>query len=626
MPQPPPPAVSPDYGQGADYGGAKGSSCAPKSGCKGGMQDVGFGGMTGSGGCGGCQGVTKAAFVGKGRDHAFAKESLLAGEPEFAKESLLGKGQQPCGKSMPTGYPSPGGPMGKGTLPCFGGGGPKGAAGPAFGTSSGPPPSGGPGMGPPPMQHGHCCGGGSPPVPAMAPGPSPPCFGAQCAGTSGMPCGAMASPPMMATMPQSCGSMGPGGMGMRCAGTEVGHDPMGYCGATSPPSITAPPSWPPPGRQVFLAPATASITPKSSRPSPSSYKQIALEFVSASQERQAEMFQDPAVQKAIFQTLAESPQAGGGSMASLLSQAGAASAPAPGLAGEGGAVATAPAAGGGAAVAPPPAGVAPWTGIFTLARNSAKRLSTRASLLHGKVQDVEVCLRSAAGNHNVLDITHRVPFEDACRRVANGTVVSMTAQAPHEHFALEEYVKYFRTKMRAGMVRLDGNLALYVLPPGEDIPALRDNLYVLGPHIPRSGCLLGLVAVAGAAPAATARAPAKPAPAAAQQPADARPPAQAALPAPAAVASPAAMEPSAAAGKAAKGKEGDSKEPPSAASAAGGSKAEADGREKTAKEATAGDGGAAGGDDVDMSSTELLDLFTNPELIKLLSDGKGDGA
>lgn len=67
--------------------------------------------------------------------------------------------------------------------------------------------------------------------------------------------------------------------------------------------------------------------------------------------------------------------------------------------------------------------------------------------------------------------------------------------------------RYFRSKSRAGVARLDESLALYVMPCGEDwqlehartvlelagqdIQALR-SIYSLGPHIPRMGCLIGM--------------------------------------------------------------------------------------------------------------------------------------
>ncbi|CAJ1359133.1 unnamed protein product, partial [Effrenium voratum] len=104
-----------------------------------------------------------------------------------------------------------------------------------------------------------------------------------------------------------------------------------------------------------------------------------------------------------------------------------------------------------------------------------------------------VVLRSAAANSSVADITHRVPFDDVAKKVASGSILSLVPNSIMEQASFDEYNKYFRSKSRAGVARLDGSLALYVMPCGEDIPALRDSLYALGPHIPRAGCLIGLI-------------------------------------------------------------------------------------------------------------------------------------
>lgn len=257
-----------------------------------------------------------------------------------------------------------------------------------------------------------------------------------------------------------------------------------------------------------------------------------------------------------------------------------------------------------------------------------KRMSLRASLVHGRVQDVEVALRSAAGNFSVFDITHRVPFEEVARR-ANGTVLAMSPPSPAEQGQFDEYVKYFRTKMRAGVARLDGVLALYVLPPAEDLPALRDSVYALGAHIPRTGCLLGLIAPGttaathptsaaagqGKQPEKAATATAAVAPAAATTPA--------ANPGATSGRAPVAATPSgpeaAAAGAAAATGPAPSLAGTAASGPAGGTAAVA------VKTAEAGANAPAEDDapGLQVSSKELLDLFSNPELIKLLSD-EGD--
>merc|ERR1719326_2546499 len=60
----------------------------------------------------------------------------------------------------------------------------------------------------------------------------------------------------------------------------------------------------------------------------------------------------------------------------------------------------------------PGSGTALWSGSVTLARNMGKRLSTQAALVYGKVPSVEVLLRAVAENKGVLNISHRVPFDE----------------------------------------------------------------------------------------------------------------------------------------------------------------------------------------------------------------------
>lgn len=391
---------------------------------------------------------------------------------------------------------------------------------------------------------------------------------------------------------------------------------------------------------MLLAAATKHITPVSSKPgnananvnaSPNAgaapaaaaaaggptaaNKEIAMKFVSASKEVQAQMLKDPSVARAILQTLAESPGgAPGGLPPQMASMLGGAAPAAPGATPPlppppatimaPGAVpmqtmmapfgmppapvstmpATSPAV---AAPAAAPAAAPPaWTGVITLARNMAKKTPYRASLIQGKVADVEVVLRSAAGNSNVIDITHRVPFEEAVKKVAGGSILSLVPNSMMEQASFEEYSKYFRSKHRAGVARLDGQLALYVMPAGEDIAALKDSLYALGPHIPRAGALIGLIAEGTAA-------------------VNSRP----------AVAAPVGAEKASKA--AAKQEQAAPVEPPPAEAPA--EKAAEKAEEKEAPAADAGSGDAAE-DGVGMSSNELMDLFSNPDLIKLLSN------
>jgi len=402
----------------------------------------------------------------------------------------------------------------------------------------------------------------------------------------------------------------------------------------------------PPPRPVFLAPALAGIQPRSSKLPATNSKHIAMTFVNADRETQTKMLQDPSVARAILQTLSESPQQPPGSMVSLLGASlGGGGGGATAMTGPAAAASTA----GVAAAAPPPAaptvmpalnppaapsgaafvgavgvpstgGAAPpaWSGSITLARNMAKRLQTRAVLLHGRVQDVEVALRCAAGNYGVLDITHRVPFDEVAKR-SPATLLAMTPSTAAEQALLEEYIRYFRTKERAGVVKLEGTLSLYTFPAGEDILPLQSSVYALGPHVPRSGCILGLIAqgtvagpaagaAAGVGPAASSSSSAAVAPA--PQPQSQTPAAAMATP------------------EAARG--GTAGAPPTAAAPRGGDAAAMGAGVAAASPAKvdgaplAEDGGggaaAAAAPGVTVSSKELMDLFSNPELIKLLSD------
>lgn len=418
-------------------------------------------------------------------------------------------------------------------------------------------------------------------------------------------------------------------------------------GRLAPPSLQSFTPVSPPLRLVLLAPATSNIVPTSSRPSRN--KAIAMQFVNADKETQTNMLRDPNVARAILQTLAESPQQPVGVAAPQVSP----TAPAPGAAGTGPAGSPGPLAvplASPQAAAPPAqptlppmpaggplggAGLAPgaptvsgkpplWSGLITLARNMGKRLPARALLLHGRIEDVEVALRSAAGNTGVLDITHRMPFEEVARR-GNFTVLALAPASAVEQAQFEEYVRYFQSKMRAGVARLDGALALYVVPPAENVPCLRDTLYALGPHIPRTGCLLAVIAAAAAAvaPAAPAKAPSAAVAAPAVLAAPVRP---AASKQPAEASADKAAKPVAAAPEAAvaskrpvQGRAGDAAAGAVAPAAALATDAVGERREaEVAGDPPEDEGGSDGGPN--MSSKELLDLFSNPELIKLLSE------
>ncbi|CAE7038720.1 unnamed protein product [Symbiodinium natans] len=311
---------------------------------------------------------------------------------------------------------------------------------------------------------------------------------------------------------------GPPCMGMQGACVGQGMlSPMGACGVTNS-SCLALPGPPAAGRPVFLAPATAHIQPVSGKPKATN--QLAAEFVQASKERQAEMLKDPTFSRAILQSLADN--SGGARVAPVVDEA---------------------------------AEKALWTGMLTLTRNGSKKLPARVALHHGKMQDIMVAVRTAAGNSSLLDIKHRVPFDEVARRISTGTVLSLDPRTPTEQRSFDDYIAYFKTKARAGVARLDDGLALYVMPAGES-PEVLKSLYELNTHIPRNGSLLGIIGTAG-----------------------------------------------------------------NTVSSAGEKKAEPVKEAAASEVAPAGEGDGAG---ENISSKELMDLFSNPDLIKLLSDKDGE--
>jgi len=304
------------------------------------------------------------------------------------------------------------------------------------------------------------------------------------------------------------------GMGM--PGGFMGQMLGGGCGVPGL-SLPGPPSSPlPPGKPVFLAPATTHIQPASSKPKGTN--QLAAEFVQASKEKQTEMLKDPTFSRAILQSLAEN--SGGARVAAVMDEA---------------------------------AEKALWTGMLTLTRNGSKKLPARVALHHGKMQDIMVAVRTASSNSSLLDIKHRVPFDEVARRISTGTVLSLDPRTPTEQRSFDDYIAYFKTKARAGVARLDDGLALYVMPAGES-PEVLKSLYELNTHIPRNGSLLGIIGTAGTTVSNA-------------------------------------------------GVKAEVKEPAMA-------------NEVVPTPKTEGDGAG----DSNISSKELMDLFSNPDLIKLLSD------
>jgi len=384
------------------------------------------------------------------------------------------------------------------------------------------------------------------------------------------------------------------GSGGKDSFSSFGSKASGPPPLAMPPAIGAAPVLP--AVTVFLAPATKNIVPISSKPGPN--KQLAMQFIASTREVQTQMLRDPNVAKAILQTLSDSPQHHGGSLASLLGTLAPGSALAPmGLPGAP-PPPNVPAPPPPVLAPPPPVPAVPqggtWSGMITLARNKGKRLSMRSVLLHGKVSDVEVALRCAGTTFGALDITHRVPYEEVAKRAATGSLLSMMPSTAAEHIQYEEYAKYFRGKGRAGVAKLDGDLSLYVLAPCDDVLELRNSVYALNPGMtPRSNCLLGLISSSNEQMLGN------------NMPVARVPPAAVIAPAVPAVPETApAAEPEAAAAEEQVKKEA-AEEP-----------------EAPAKAEEAGDreGGAGDAGDDAASQKEILDLFSNPELIKLLSD------
>jgi hypothetical protein len=225
----------------------------------------------------------------------------------------------------------------------------------------------------------------------------------------------------------------------------------------------------------------------------------------------------------------------------------------------------------------------------------------RTVLLHGKVSDIEVALRCAATTFGALDITHRVPFDEVARRASTGSLLSMMPSTAAEHIQYEEYSKYFRSKERAGVAKLDAELSLFVIPPTDDVAVLRDSVYALNPGItPRSNCLLGLIAPSTDQMKGEGQGPARPPPVRA-------PPVAPVPEAPVAAAADANTSPA----KAVKEEAAPTVTPAEA---------------EPAKDAAAAPGKSEGTEDAGeetVSQKEILDLFSNPELLKLLSDDGG---
>jgi len=276
---------------------------------------------------------------------------------------------------------------------------------------------------------------------------------------------------------------------------------------------------------VFLAPSTRAIVPVSSRrEQPSSQgpapgfvkavmqKHIARQFLCAARDTQTLMLRHPGVVRAIRLTLGESSGVGkcagwpppapatgtafGTPVAMRASNV-------PGL--------PASTAGVPALPVPPPASVhalptplpavpaipkaQQWAGNVVLTRKMEKPLKTQATLVYGKVQLAAFALRTAAGNGGVLNVSHRVPFDDLARRTP-GAVLTFLPDADQEHLQYRDYVKYFGAKVRAGVVKLNEVDALYIVPAVSGAVTLLKALQAAGTPPLATNVLLGVLAAA----------------------------------------------------------------------------------------------------------------------------------
>merc|ERR1719235_2063547 len=248
-----------------------------------------------------------------------------------------------------------------------------------------------------------------------------------------------------------------------------------------PPMPQQPYSWLQPGLPIFLAPATSGIPVQSSKKSgpDEQTKALAVQFLNADNETQSQMLKDPNVARAILQTLGDSAGPGAAAAAGSAPPGPAAVQAPPGI------------------TPPPPPGAPPappavnWSGKMSLTRSGGKRLNVSAQLHHGKVQLVELALRIAAGTDGVLNISHRVPFEDLAKRTA-GAVIAFVPDPFNPMY--NDYVRYFGAKARAGVATLDGDYSLYLVPPVTEAALLIRSLEENGAPapVPRN-CLLGII-------------------------------------------------------------------------------------------------------------------------------------
>jgi len=146
-----------------------------------------------------------------------------------------------------------------------------------------------------------------------------------------------------------------------------------------------------------------------------------------------------------------------------------------------------------------------WSGLLHVTRSNNKRMTFAASLAHGNLLGVELVLKAMANDpNNVLNISHRIPFEEIAK--SERTIMSVLSLQPStrtefDRLLNEDYMNYFREKMRAGSVKIDDCHSLYVVPPLKLAPHENPNthIYGLSPDIPEHSLIAVVCKVAVAA-------------------------------------------------------------------------------------------------------------------------------
>eukprot|EP00397_Hematodinium_sp_SG-2012_P050201 GEMP01058232.1.p1 GENE.GEMP01058232.1~~GEMP01058232.1.p1 ORF type:complete len:281 (+),score=50.40 GEMP01058232.1:102-944(+) len=149
-----------------------------------------------------------------------------------------------------------------------------------------------------------------------------------------------------------------------------------------------------------------------------------------------------------------------------------------------------------------------WSGALHMTRSNNKRVTFTATLAHGDLLGVEIVLKSMANDpHGVLNISHRIPFEEIAkpeRTIMSVLGLAAITRGEYDVLMVNDYCTYFRQKMRAGSVKLDENHSMYVVPPLDMPLAVGPNahLYALSPNIMPNALLAVVCKVHAPAPRA----------------------------------------------------------------------------------------------------------------------------